>query len=331
MVAPHAAGCPGSDGTLAGHLGATAPFVPRALADATAWRAWSGVALPLPPCLGQLAWECRLGDDDPDVDLQVGIGEDPASRARLRTLGPPPPGWETAFFLLSTWAAGLWGGLVSGVFLEVDMPRSAGAIHPLLFPRLEVSDPRVWGEAARSVLALLSDGAASPAQLARLDALLAALPDGADPRYVSWLGARGRSVGRWIGAVPRAELARFLTRIRWPGDAARVESDIERLNPWSGQVSIGLDFTDVVGPSLGVELYWPGAGPRDRRLDGALDHLATWPELAPARLQAARAWANGDAVPGSLRPELQLKVGYTGETRSAKAYLGAWTSPAIGT
>lgn len=322
--------CPGSDGTLAGHLQATVRYVPGSLAGASAWQTWSGVTLPLPPCLGQLAWECRLVEGEHAVDLQVGIGEDPDTRAGLRELGAPPPGWETAFFLLSTWAAGLWGGLVSGMFLEVDMPRGTGAVRPLLFPRLEAPDRQAWADTAKSVLALLSDGAAAPAQLERLGALVAALPDGADPRYVSWLGARGRPVGRWIGAVPCIELAGFLVRIGWPGDAARVAADIEHLNPWSAQVSVGLDFTDVVGPFLGVELYWPGAGAGDPRLTRALDLLATWPELSAPRLDAARAWARGDGVPAALRPELQVKVGYNQGRRSAKAYLGAWTSPPVG-
>lgn len=301
--------------------------MPASFAPPGVWARWGRTHLPIPPAIGQMAWECRLGPGDDVVDLQAGLGESPEARARLANLSPDdaPEAWRPALSLVRDWAQGRWGPAMPNLFLEVDMPGVHGVAAPLIFPRLEAPDRVGWLLAASAVVERLSAGSAPVAVHRTLARVLAALPDGADPGYASWLGARGTPVARWIGSVPRAGLAAFLERVAWPGDAAGVAALIDGLSPWSSHVPIGIDLGEAVGPALGVELYWAHAGGEDPRLAHVLGRLADWPEVDPVRLADADRWSRGEGVPATLAPELQVKVGFAGGRRAAKAYLGCWT------
>ena len=284
--------------------------------------------LPLPTCVGQIAWECRLGGPELTIDLQAGLAESPAARRDLAAYlsqAASPPGWEPAHGLLADWLLERTLPGIPAVFLELDEVPPGTQLRPLLFPRIRHHTDAQWVLTAMAVLGSLSEGCVPVGVYRWLARVTSALPAGATPLYVSWLGARGWPVARWIASIPRDGLAGWLQVIGWEGEAEQVQSTLAELCPWSSHVPVGVDLQEGgVGPRLGVELFWASDPGGDSRMETALELLGRWAGVDPERCEAARGWLRGIGVDPVLEPRLQLKVSFEGGTRRAKAYLGCW-------
>lgn len=287
--------------------------------------------VPLAPAISQVAWEVRLTPGDDAVDLQAGLGATPETRAWLAVLEPAslPEAWQRAASVARAWAKRRLPSAYPALFLEVDAPGEGPAL-PLLFPRIDAPDARAFLLAASAALHTLEPELPEdvPVRLARF---LGTVPRGTTSVYACWLGNRGHDLVRWIGSVPRGALASWLPEAGWAGDADALSAEVDRLNPWSSHVPVGLDLPpEGLGPRVGVELFWARSELDDPRLLDALDHLAGWRELDDARVSAARRWALREGVPDAVAADLQLKAVFTPHGRSAKAYLGCWTPMAPG-
>lgn len=295
----------------------TLPLVPEALMSKESRQFWANASWPLGRCIHAFAWECRLANGGGPVDLQAQVSAAALRQIAALDADPLPEPWGATAAFIGEWAR-TPRSPVAALFVEMD---EGGA--PMLFPRIEVEERALWLLTAGTLLHRLS-GAGAPGPVHRaLIRAVGALPNGATPLYVAWLGARGIPAARLIASVPVSELSDYLMRISWPGDAGAVGREVQRLNPWSSHVPIGFDVGDNASTAVGVELHWSGPPRPGDRTHQALGQLAAWPELDAERVSAAGAWLDAEAP--EVTPRLQLKLGFAPGGRTAKAYLGAWT------
>ena len=141
----------------------------------------------------------------------------------------------------------------------------------------------------------------SPAERMAVEALFAALPEGAGCSHVGAFPMREPRALRVIFSMALREAADFLRRVGWRGDldlVARLSGDLDALLPRIG-LACDLDASGL-RPRVGFELY---RGPGWLRTPAAgwhvlLDYLGERGLATPEKVQAFRRWPNRELLFG---------------------------------
>ena len=216
------------------------------------------------------------------------------------------------------------------VFLEAH--RRDDAAHPLALGtrrREKLGNPGVMTAALSAAVGREE----SPAERMAVEALFAALPEGAGCSHVGAFPMREPRALRVIFSMALREAADFLRRVGWRGDpdlVARLSGDLDALLPRIG-LTCDLDASGL-RPRVGFELY---RGPGWLRTPAAdwhvlLDYLGERGLATPEKVQAFRRWPNRELLFGE-QGTLTLLSGVNhfklvlggGDAMQAKAYVGA--------
>lgn len=351
-----------------------APSMPAELISPKSLSEMAAIARMLPNSVTSFfGFECRLGEAAPRADFLLSATPDPGGSilAGTSSLGGLPdrlyqhPIWShlRAFSARWTTPGSSLHDRVENVWLEFDVegpappvpvpsvffgPRGGIRRHPRdtsIAPPEEA--PYAW--VTREGLAPLL-GHAVPAHVeAGLFACLDALPAGAQVFQVGVMLARPAGAVRLcIANIPLDQIDAYLQRIRWPGSAGHLRSQLAFLGPFADFFALDIDVEGAVRPKIGLECYMagfkqPAQEPRWQALLDALverglcvpakrDALLTWPgyerdesspDLWPGNLLLASRLL-GPRVSSALSRTLHhIKIGHEpGRPLEAKAYLG---------
>lgn len=300
-----------------------------------------------PVSVQTVCFECRLGELDPRVDLAFSLmpgPEVPALAEAVARAEHSDRAWTRFADFLSAWD-GLsepWSTLVPFVCPAFDLPApDEGELPPpclsvcvdpdFYLRRLGVPPLRQVG--VSELLALAEDchrrltGVDIPAATrARLGMCL---DSGYDvvPKHMSWMLSRAESPMKLDVRLHTSQLARYLTRIAWPGDIERLTGRVAELVRHEGWIQLNLVLHPGLTPPLEVELY-AGAddAPTVVRLE-LLERLVTAGLASRAKAdRLSAAWLNPTCQfePGRTVAKswyLKLRFGEV-EGCDAKAYFG---------
>ncbi|HYW14862.1 MAG TPA: prenyltransferase/squalene oxidase repeat-containing protein [Allosphingosinicella sp.] len=342
---------PDSDLSPVGCLALLWPVAPDGLVSPAARSRLEAAAARLAP-IPRVALELRLGEGRDEVDLHqfvsASAGDAAALKRHLSRSGSPAPADEAARRFLDAWAEDAEGIRtdLDGFFLEWDGPGSGSAGSPAIFlpvqgrhdrgPKGVVRRDKIAGHIER--LSLAGDPVLP---------LLRTIPAEISISYVGFMLGRGGAVRLNLRAIRPDELAGILAGLDWPGDVGRAAELFNRLVGLTGHVTLALDFSPGIRPTIGFECvlpHFPAGEPRWRDLfdwlcaDGlctqkkraALEGLGAWlyPEEEgqdwPASWIVAAVRAPPTFVPWYERrlSHVKLSIGADGDV-AAKAYVSA--------
>lgn len=216
-----------------------------------------------------------------------------------------------------------------GVFLE-GHGRDAEA-HPLTHAtrrREKLGNPGVMTAAMTAAVGREE----SPAERMAVEALFAALPEGAGCSHVGAFPMRETSALRVIFSMAMRESVQFLERAGWRGDldsVARLSDDLDPLLPRIG-LACDLNASGLC-PKIGFELYrgfgWAETPTASWHV--LLDYLGERGLATPEKARAIRLWRKREMLLGShaamnlLSGINHFKLTIDGPAMQAKAYIGA--------
>jgi hypothetical protein len=280
------------------------PAFPAGIADSLTIDRFRDVARRLPP-VHRAGFECRLGETDPRVDLQLGVAAataEPAALAAYLAAGGPEPGtplrvpWERVQALSDAWgrsSSPLHAGLRE-VWLEFDdQDMRAGDLTPSVFALLAPGgeDPGASAKLAEAVLTLLLGGdVASPLRrpLARIGR---ACPEGAHVSHVGVMLAREfRGVRIHVSRLPLRFFPQYLGRVGWTGCPSEAQRLARDLLEFVDQVVLCLEVGAEIQPQLGLECLFDRRQGIDPRWPKLLDHLVERGLCAPRKRAALLRW-----------------------------------------
>jgi hypothetical protein len=284
------------------------PALPAELvsAEVIPWlRAVAGV---LPP-VHRAGFECRLAENEHEVDLQQGIfagdGE-PARLARfLAHAGPVNDAWSGVQQIAERWSApdDSLHGAIDELWLELDAaPGDAGAVvalsdaRPSVFAVLERAGPDSL-PIARELVQMLVGGEESAALDGALTRCSLACPESA---WVSHVGVMlGRSLPAMrvhVSGLPVREFTGYLIRIGWAGEAEEVASFTQALLDYGDWAVVCLDILVDQIVRVGVECFIAEKRGLDPRWRPLLERLTELGLSSPDKADALLRW------PATLTP-----------------------------
>jgi hypothetical protein len=299
---------------------ARASFRPE-LVDAPAYERLSRVCAGLPASLSTF-WgvETRLGDDRPVVDLLVEIKRGAPGHKLLRGDQPSSlddlvarwPAWRQVRDFAHDWSESGDGGYAhlrnlwlefdtADTFRNADLERALG--RPCVFwgPHDDVArSPGFFDELARLVDRFYPLWVAPD----RLDAMVAALPAGANVFQIGAMGSREQAVLRLcVNRLDPAGLRDWLAAIAWPGDQAALGETLNLLQPMIGGLAVDMDVTAAgVAQKIGFECYLDWEVEQIGQWGPLLDHLRNEGLLTDGKRRALAAFPGRGGFP--LRQQL---------------------------
>jgi hypothetical protein len=226
----------------------------------------------------RVAFECRLADAAPVIELQQSIRRDDGEPALLRDfiLATQPPAemadgaWARLRRFCAAWAdpTTLLHRGITEVFLEHDLdpvPR------PVATPSIFFSLPEAGGEAvAEAALATLLPAPLASGLASNLAGCFTACPAGASVSYLgAMLGRTTEGVRVNVKRLRLDDLVPFLEAVGWSGPLAAVEHWAAWAYDRVDRITVCLDVGSVVYPHLGLECalgIQPAGEPRWREL-----------------------------------------------------------------
>ena len=366
-VASSAGSSEGAGSRLEAILAVASPRCREPLFSPDAWSAVQRLARAAPLPARDVGLECRLGSDDPRVDLAAAFEtrlwgaprseELVASPARTGTTGAA--GWAALDRFRSAHeesAALRRCTRHLGIELDADSPGDSvpapglfvglldGTIGPIGPIRTGVRD------AVRAGLPALLGAGGSPSSIAAYERFLDHLPAGSVLHYFGAFSGRAPGVARFNVQYPDRDAA--LAHLTRQGAAAHRLASVEEVYGWEARVVLAWDVGPASGDRLGIELLFD----RPSGVAPVLDRLVERGVCTPAKRDAVLAWPHAlqeveaeTPWPQPLRASerrspgvrsvlfaklshLKLVVRSTGE--SAKAYLQlqhAWVPPPLRT
>jgi hypothetical protein len=348
-------GLAGGGAQLAHHLAFLVPSNCDVLFDADAQARLAAIARHL-PAIPRVAIELRLAAGQSQVDLQQCFVRADRDFARLadysRLQASRQPGWNA----IAQYCAALadptddFGKTVTELYLEHDLPESAGTIPPpAVFVDLP-QDPVVARALALETALRLAHAPPSIAagSASAIDRIFDAC--GGDA-FVSHIGCMvGRAIPGIrlnVKAVRPGQLRRFLADCDWPGDADRAFQLFDDAVTACDRVTIAFDIAGALLPHFGAECFFdnqPATDPAWHRLLSRLTAQgycaaskaaafldipvtivpATWPGSWPADTAIASLLGSEREFTSYARRAVHIKItDGPGAVRAAKAYYGA--------
>ncbi|MFL6858893.1 MAG: prenyltransferase/squalene oxidase repeat-containing protein [Allosphingosinicella sp.] len=246
------------------------------------------MAAALPP-VPRLALELRLGNDGapPDLHQQLNAGAaDPVTLERYLSATPAGPlAMPGLRRFLRDWAdhaSGLQANL-STLYLEWDQqapgsapgstPAAPGLFLPVERPGDSADQRAVRRRAAAQHAERLRPGLGQDVGAA-LERLYGRVPVGVTVSFVGFMLGRDGGFRVNLRGVRRADLARVLAAIDWPGDASAAARAFERLVDLSDRVVVALDFAPMLQAGIGFEIVLDSRSGADPRWARLLDHFS---------------------------------------------------------
>ena len=245
----------------------------------------------------RVAFECRLADATPVIELQQCIRREDGEPALLRDFllaAQPAAGdgdgpWARLQRFCAAWAepASVLNAGITEVFLEYDLDPGP---RPASTPSVFFSVPEAGGAVAAAALALLLPAPWPPGLAANVAGCFAACPAGASVSYLgAMLGRTTEAVRVNVKRLGLDDLVPFLEDVGWRGPLRAIEHWAEWSYDRVDGVTVCLDVGPVVYPNLGLECalaIQPASEPRWHEL---LQELST---------QGLCTAANADALVG---------------------------------
>ncbi len=294
--------------------------------------------------------ECRLGHDGGRavdlafcVDAEIGRADLLAGHAldlARSSAAEEDPGVAGVWRFLREWHApgSALHAHVPLVWLEFDHgPVEAGRPIPFVtfmiddaigdrsYHREDASGPELRRVLATGAGALL--GGIDGAYLQTAIRAVRLLPEGGRLRHVAAMPHRGTNAVRGIVSLLRSEVGGYVGRLGWAGSSEDLAAALLRLAPLDHPVSIGLDITEGIQSSIGVEFHWPTVPARDGRWLTLLDELVRLGVCTTEQHDALMSWGSergpADVRPlGTIHRHLLVKVSFgAAGVLGAKAYL----------
>src|SRR6266699_646421 len=254
--------------SMAQTLEVVAGHVPVELVARPAWERVRRVADCLPAALVQGFYlECRLGAEDPEVDLIVRIeraGQEIIAgcnpKVGLPQVFRDDEAWHRLSRLCAAWADDpLLRATVSHLWLEFDLG-GAGICQPSAFVAFDSGtartlDPRTWtGVLDRLVEYMVPDASTFDTRAFR--AAVGRVQTGITIPYFGFMLTRQTPVIRVYAAwSAAAALTETLAWTGWAGNASELSSEIQRLSAGGGIRGglVHVDMAEGVMPYVGVE------------------------------------------------------------------------------
>lgn len=302
-----------------------APRAPEVCLDAAALSNVRDLTAQLPAIFSSYYLECRLAQDQSQVDFLACISSpgDPEGARRVSAAArqlPPgrscDPTWQLVRDAICRWASPEegWYRRIPYLWLEFDHvgTRSAAQQAPSFCICTDPTYPRESPQEApwshqeayegccsflRAVISPASEGLLSTPNMHSTMECFARLPPGGRIIHVSFMVARDPMTIKLYGVLPRDRFTSYLNDIGWPGPAEPLERMVD-----------SLCTADVVGDKIYFDLA----------IDGAILPYAA---VAFSQLQLARSAASG-AGHGTL---LQLLVEQGLCTSGKREALAAWS------
>ena len=355
MARPHRAASTALDGSLDVVLRAVCHALPSAVLSREGTADLLSHVSHLPACALEttFGFESRLSDANPACDFFLTaepgtrFGRYLVERGARDDAAPP----ETALGWYLT-EVGRPGGFLSrwlsNAILECDVveahahrPAPMGVFleahgrdddaHPLVHGtrrREKLGNPGVMTAA----MAAAVGRGESPRERVAVEALFAALPEGAGCSHVGAFPLREPRALRVVFSMAMRESAGFLDRVGWCGDRDRLVRLSDNLDPLLPRIGLACDV-DASGlrPRVGFELY-RGLGWTDTpttRWQVLLDYLGERGLVTPEKARAVRLWRNRETLFGEqgvatlISGVNHLKLVLDGAAVQAKAYVGA--------
>jgi hypothetical protein len=348
--------------TLATTFDAVAPHLPAELVRADQVRRLRALAGRLPP-VAVAGLECRLTGEGP-VDLAIALPTSDrcftlvAGHNPERDLAPAllaEPGWQRVRGLARaiTPPDGILAGAVDQLWLEYDMPATAGSSPPkpkLFFspdPSATMSPQRYLDVTGAVLTALGSAPLARPVR-DRLLEVIARLPAGSAVFQIGIpVAQRIDALRLCISGLDGRAMVDTVRSLGWAHDPGSLRDTVGQLARRADDLYLDIDVGEQVGERISVEAHL--RGPRrpvaepgwvallDWLLDSGLcradrrQALLAWPGVSVLRPDAATAHGpsavaglfGGRATLGVMRGLHHLKVSYEAGTGwQAKGYFG---------
>ena len=320
--------------------------LPRPLVSEAALRRLQDTAGALSLHASAAALECRLSPDE-RVDLLLAVASEPPQTTALQRdaerLSALDPAWARIGAFSAEWSVpgSLLAANVPVLWIELDLPIGhVGLPAPLPFlcvdpivhgargPRREGAKPGDPAQLKSLERALtLLDAAPAARRIASITNCIQFLPPGGRLLHVAPLGARGSEAVRLVVSLERHAVSDFLRSAGATHDLSEIEAIATLVEPCSSTITLHLDASPGVSPTIAAEVYFPpGSAQLPLLLRALVDRGAALPDKALA-LQTwpfeGRVSLPGRSWPVRLLRAVQLKlVARPDAPLEAKAYLG---------
>lgn len=254
----------------------------------------------------RLGFECRLGRDASQVDLQQGIlAGDGEPLALVRFIDRILPGlslsvaqvWRRVRALGVSWAdptSPLYHGL-RDIWLEFDVIGDASPSHvPSIFLGLrdEVSRPQERFAVIQSALRTLTENEVPESVQGTLRLCCDACPPGAGATHVGLMLSRAPDLLRLnVVGLSAQDAPLYLERIGWPGPMAEGRALLDGVMQLPVRVRVCLDVGAQVQATLGFECLFGDAPEVELRLAAVLDTMVSQGLCTPDKREAVLAWS----------------------------------------
>jgi hypothetical protein len=332
---------------LAECLAAVAPDLPGALVDDTARRRMTAVAERIPGAMATFGFECRLAEDDTEVDLGLAVTPENGGSELLAALDAPASGrpwaagdrsWPRIHAFVRDWldAASPLGDWVPFLFMEFDVPTDPDPVPvPSVFLALDAplrgDEPEAIDvgypplAALRRACALLAGEALAPEVDRMVLEAYRSLPANAWVMHAGVLLGRAATGVRLSIAAHGEAMPSYLAALGGDAAAAQAAALIDALGdsvPWS---QLDFDLAPAVLPRIGFGLQPSAPDGWSALLEGVERRGWCTPEKRRALLgwsgRTPTSLAHGPCVLERHLSHVKL-VCAPGRPTSAKAYLG---------
>jgi hypothetical protein len=230
-------------------------------------------------------YECRLQESKPRADFllcvypkigrQILAGENNLLTENLFSV----PSWNLIRSFAQEWAnpASSFASKILNMWLEFDIDESSSAIPvPSAFfkPENNAIAPGNDYQWLKQALIVLKGQPLSDNVMSSLNQCIEALPSGGYAFQVAAMFSRPMKFLRLcLRNIEPGEIPLYLERIGWTGNQATVKELLHWLNQRVNNITLNLDVSDEVLPTIGLECYFNFDNTVYERIESFLDEL----------------------------------------------------------
>ena len=280
--------------SLSDYLKIVTPHLDPQLATPQAIAQLQALARRLPIASAALL-ECRLSDENPDIDLHASFTHVPSN---LTDRFLPNPAWQACQTLCQEWmdSTSPLHQLINNLILEFDLPahspdaQSIEAISPspyIMFKSAMTIDRQALIKRTLELLQKLPD----PALIAQIQHCLHVLPEEASLANIGvWLARPHQAVRLTIKEIQFEQVPAYLEQIGWPHPTHPLTAYTSTLAPFVDTLALAIDLDPTLHPKIGLECFATKEFHNQECWQALIDHLVKTSLCSPAKRNALLTW-----------------------------------------